>query len=442
MYLTVALTLIFARLSHLLGLKSKSSVAYDSLVNTHSYRLSRGDHQRLSIAGRYFRLATLLIKSRQNEGMIYGPKNHTALFDGTIKQLENRRTYLAGLSPPLPYFCFGRDALGINRNKIHELASFIFLLFILLFFLPNVIFYRKRANYALILLESIEWLNILTMLKREGIEVLWLFSSYEKDVNLLCHMLKKKNIRTYRVPSSNLISMYYRNNICDTFYYTAPFQLDERKHFTNWYVDFEKTLPCFNYQQLLKTDNIRNSGSDKTIGFISSGVWRRKERGDYGLGLGEYPSEALLMSCLRDFLEAEPDLELHILLHPCERENAMLYEKAKRVYQDFFKNQRLKFLTQSQSSLEAFNRINVAVSVYSSANIERLFLGLKTLYFPACFERNPFHNTRISNICALNKEALFAKMKGALEQSEAEFFKQNELEDYIRFGLTPTRNDS
>jgi len=170
-------------------------------------------------------------------------------------------------------------------------------------------------------------------------------------------------------------------------------------------------------------------------GIITSGVWRRKERGDHAIGLGEYESEDLLIKTISKLLRENHGLKLYIYFHPHEKETEEIYNAAIEFYKQEFKDDDIQFCPRDKSSLEVFHKSNVAISVYSSANIERLFVGMKTFYFPAKFDSDFFGNTSLEKILLKSPADLNHRILNAMEMSNEEFMQKNGLEDYYHFGI-------
>lgn len=426
--------LIRCRIHYWFNIESAYRASYESLISEHSYRLGDGYHKRITIGLSYLKNSIQVLFSSKDR-TIKLSKGPVAVFDGAIKSSELRKTYLEGLIEKDPSFYCARDAISISGNTGHKLLATMAAFLLASWYTPHLLFSSKRASYALLLLEFSEWILMQIHLHQQSTRHLILFSSYEIDSNMICLLMRQNGIITQRIPSSNTLFPYYQNVVCDIFSYTSAFQIDERNGFSNWFVDETNELPPFNYKELLKTELGNNYDNSDTLGFISSGVWRRKQRGDLAAGIGEYESEELLIQSISKILKENRDLKLYIYFHPCEKETDEIYQEAKEIYSKEFASSRIEFCPKEISSLAMFYKSDIAVSVYSSTNIERLFLGMKTLYFPAMFKVKVFENTSLEKILIQSPEELSKQVNISLQESDAEFMSKRGLERYPNFGL-------
>ncbi|WP_459073178.1 hypothetical protein [Halocola ammonii] len=369
--------------------------------------------------------------------------NNVACFDGSIKQVESRKEYLSGLTNPNPGLWIGRDSLGHGRLSRFSIKTFFLTSLLFIIYLPHLFFGKNRASYALLILEYCEWCVLLKSLKEHDIQKVYFFCSFELDGNFISLLLMEEGISFIRIPSSNPLSYFYEDVVTDKFALTAPFHSEELKLLGNWKYNELVNLPCFNYKQLLKLREIEpnpaRSDRTRTLAVMTRGIWRRIERGDSANDRGEYRSELELLDHLREYIQLNPEIEVTILMHPCEKVDDALFERAKDYYRETLKKKDLIFPARNKNSLECFYDSNVAISTNSSTNIERLFLGLKTLYFPAYLDFEIFTKTRLANISCKTKEQLFSDLDWSFNSSNQEFFTKKEIEDYFEFGLANDR---
>ncbi|MCB0762778.1 MAG: hypothetical protein KDC12_14725 [Flavobacteriales bacterium] len=415
-----------------LKIKSAESASWKTLRSSHSYRLAEGSHQDILIGFRYFLKAVKLIAKKPPQ---FPDKASIALFKGNASyQVE--LDYLAVLGEEQPELMVSREDLACATTFSQKLT----ILFTVLLTSPMLIMLSlvspKRATYASMQSDLVECMLLDFLRKKSGVKQLWMFDSYEKDCNFISLVLMKRGCHVVRIPSSNIITPYYHHVVCSEFIFTASFQPEEQQQLKeNWYVSSMRNLPPFNVSALLHAPRTLAEDSENTIGFISSGVWRRKERGEMASGYGEFESEDLLIDTLSNLLKKRPELNLLIYLHPCEKASPELFAGAMKEYSKHFPEGRFQILDRETPSLQAFHLCNVAVSVYSSANIERLFLGLKTLYFPACFEKNVYADTGLEIISPSSSDQLIELLEAALPMSNSKFFTEFHLEAYRGFGL-------
>ena len=387
---------------------------------------------------RYLRLSfRLLFKKSPN--LQIDNSNSVACFDGSIKAVKSRKEYLENLTNPNPVIWIGRDSLGYGKLNWFSATTFFFASLLLIIYLPHLLFAKNRASYALLLLEYCEWCILMKLLQTHKIQKVYFFCSFELDGNFIGYLLKKAAVKTVRIPSSTPLSNFYKKVVGDIFAFTAPFHLEEYElHKKNWFINKTINFPCFNYPELLNLESNQSgpnrSETEMSIGVLTRGIWRRRERGDIPNDIGEYLSEEELLDALRLATREIPELKISILLHPCEKETPQLLERAKYHYRNIIKSGNVDFPDPSKGSLEHFYDFNVGISTHSSANVERLFLGLKTLYFPSQISSPLYSKTKIKNICCFTSEDLISNLTEALQQKNSEFFKSRQIEEYVHFG--------
>lgn len=428
-------------LGHLFAPSKRSRIIFEVLIQGHSYRIPGQQGDRIILFFIYFKQSLTLLLRSTNRHIDNNGDTSYALFDGTIEAIPRRKAYFQKLPRKKPYAYLYREDLGISG---HFLEKLLFLLVLLPFSLATFcwcLFSKRSAIIGLLQLEFTELFCLMLHLRELNSTHLYFFCSFEVDGNLISAYLMDQNIDVHRIPSSVPLSFYYRSVIASEFTFTAPFQREEAEEYADlWMVDRTSHLPCFTFQllepSLLDHDqfNTANTGQ-ATLGFLSSGVWRRKERGDNKIEMGDWEAEEILMTFLQTFLTKHPDIKLFVFLHPCERETAQLHSKALKTYQDFFSTDQVSIAPQNDPSYLHFNKADVSFSVYSSANIEMLFCGHKAFYCPIGLDLHQYETTSLRQISLLSYEAFEAATLKSLPLSGEDFFTSFGIEDYYRFGM-------
>jgi hypothetical protein len=290
------------------------------------------------------------------------------------------------------------------------------------------------------LLEFAEWCVLMKAIHVQGIEKMYFFCSFEIDGNFISLLAKRHEIRTIRIPSSTPLSNFYKEVSGDTFAFTAPFQIEEYELFKKqWHVNKTINLPCFNYPELLKLKQAQKdplkSEKSLSLGILTRGIWRRIERGDSPNDLGEYRSEEELLEAVRLTIAQFPAMKVTILMHPCEKDTEDRYKQAQTHYRKLLQSENLIFPEREEKSLSLFYDMNIAISTHSSSNIERLFLGLKTFYFPSQISAPLYKQTQLKNISLRSPDELVENLETAFSQTNKEFFEEKGMESYVNFGL-------
>lgn len=225
-----------------------------------------------------------------------------------------------------------------------------------------------------------------------------LFSAFEKDVLFLSYYLSKElNLHVKIIPSSNPISMFYKKVFCDTFVFTAPFQKKEYEILKdNWSVKEFENWPPFGSDKVL-INNVDTEIREKVIGFISSGLELRRFLKFTSFNDNEYLAEIHLIEFLNKFITENLDYSLIIYLHPLEKSTNENLEFVTKFYKESF-TQSVRFAPINTPTKQSFNLCNIGVSGFSSAQMERLWAGHKTLFAPFHYLSNYFNDIVLDSI--------------------------------------------
>lgn len=325
-----------------------------------------------------------------------------------------------------------REVMGVKGDGMFKLGVTFMLIKFSFFLFPVFIFSKKKGARALMLLQMTENYLLVKLLKKRGIEYVYFFGGFENDANVTAIFLKAAGIKLHKVPSSNPIKNFYKSVVSDAFSFTAPFQEEEYQVLKNdWFVDKTVQWPIFNFTRLTpyiaaKFDEPRKN----SIGFLSRGMWLRRERGDSFLGVGEDTAEYEAMNAVKEYCLQRPEVVLWIFTHPIERKTPELYAKANQYYKNYFEGCSVNLPPAEKSSYELFHTVDLALASVSSSNMERLFCGYKTLYAPIGLTIDLFEGTAVDRIVCKSKDALMAKIDETLQCSIDEFFQKNGLKGY------------
>lgn len=172
------------------------------------------------------------------------------------------------------------------------------------------------------------------------------------------------------------------------------------------------------------------------IGFYSSGYPIRIEKGINIVGQEMYDSEVELIELLNRFLEKNTQYALKIYLHPIEKSSDTDIKKSKYYYSKFFSrvSERILFPPENVKTIEDFLGVDVALSVCSSINYERLYSGYKSLYSQTMHRVSLFSGTKLDNITIKSRGDFDRMLTEALTNSRKEFFLLHNIKEYIFYG--------
>jgi hypothetical protein len=368
----------------------------------------------------------------------FSEENKIAVFDTHESSKEKREEYLN-------YFdvkpgCFiSRNQLCGSLASAHSLIHACFVSAITLSLIPFS-FSKRRVNYALLLTEIVEWVNILYLLKRNHINRLYHFCIYEKDANFLAYCLQKQEISISKIPSEVPLTFANKIVVADELCLCFPYQHEEVKMFHDtMFVDkLSDWLPEMQISYIKQYKDKSFEIPMNRIGYYSGAFWFRVKMNHSIADIGSYDVEHHLLQNIASYLAARPNIHLLVFLHPHEKKKAEHFEETKLYYGSVFGEEllkRIEFTDAVTRSTDCFHLINIGLSVFSTVVFERLSLGFKTLLAPMEKTDFPLENSPFRNICCYTKDQLFSKLDENLPLNKKEFFQHNKIAGYYQENL-------
>lgn len=357
-----------------------------------------------------------------------------AVLDSAISGADLRANYLS-LFNVKPDLFLGRESLA-DSQKFGQRVLGLFLATKLFSFFWLGSFSRNRAAYALLLKESVEWLNLLTILKRNGITKLYMFCIYEKDSNMLAHILMKRKIKVNKITSEVPLTFANKIIVADKIILCFNYQKEELEAYkkTMFYTETETWLPEAQGAYLNLYNNKNFEVPQQTIGFYSSAFWLRKKLNHSIADVGSYDAEEEVLKFVSEYLVQNPNLKLVIFTHPYEKRTEELWKDTLAYYRSVLSPQvlnRVEITEKGISSTHTFNKVNIGISVFSTIMFERINLGFKTILTPIDKTDFPLLDSPFRNICAYSKSELFLKLNRNMSLGQKEFFVTNGIEGYV-----------
>jgi len=411
--------------------ESARFLAFEGLIQAHSYRLGGKAHEDYLVGFRYLKKALELIWANESRVKTWDSKSKKGVFDDALFSLSERKTYLEAIQSEKIKLFVCKEELGLSDHYLQKTLESIVLLGFSIIITPCTFFYKYRASLALNLLELVECTRMLQHFENSNIQYVYYFCGFNKDANFVALRLAEKSIYCHKIPSSNPIKNFYQKVISDQFSFTAAFQRREYESLKqNWKVKELSDWPVFRFQTIQPLLNSYSTPTTNSLGFISSAIWRRLERGDLALGVGELDAELKLIDFLKSYVLKRPDLSLSIFLHPLEKNQPEIFEKAKAHYNGIFKGVDVNYFPPEKPSFQLFDQVDVSIAAYSSTNLERLYAGFKTLYAPLGMAKDYYAGSQIEMIAAFDEYQLKILLDNTLSMSTEAFFTQNKLEAY------------
>lgn len=435
-YFLIVLRVFGAWFIYIFRLKALHPKLYYSsiyLFSKQSFRLPQSAKSDFFIVFKSY-LNTLKTVFNKSEEVRKASSGNVAVLDSTIKGADVRANYLSvfGVKPDL---FLGRESLSGSFTLGQKIWGLILATKLFSFFWLGS-FSRNRAAYALLLRESVEWLNLLTILKGNKMTELYMFCIYEKDSNMLAHLLMKRKIKVNKITSEVPLTFANKIIVADKIILCFNYQKEELEAYkkTMFYSETETWLPEAQGAYLHLYNNRSFEIPQQTIGFYSSAFWLRKKLNHSIADVGSYDAEEKVLKFVSEYLAADPKTKLVIFTHPYEKRTEELWKDTLAYYKTVLSPEikdRVEITEKGISSTHTFNRVNIGISVFSTIMFERINLGFKTILTPIDKTDFPLVNSPFRNICAYSKEELFDKLNSNLSLSQKDFFERNNINNYI-----------
>jgi len=331
---------------------------------------------------------------------------------------------------------FGISINGILRssppNLLNLFEKILLSFFININLLFSIILYplSKKYSYFNLSLNGLDIVAnslIVKYIKKNRIKKFLIFSAYERDIPLLCYVLKKLNVETHLFPSANPIKLYYKLVYADKFWFSAPFQIYEAKELmNNWHVKEFGIVPLYDFYKIKKHET--GTKYKYKIGIISTGTMIREKMNLSTIDKNLFTAEKVFLQTIKELIDIgyiQKD-EILVYLHPKEKRNL---EIASNLYHEIF-GFKVNFAPIEVPSNQCFDLCEIGIAVMSTAQMERLFGGFKCIYAPLSFYQLNFSDPRLENIIAKNKNELINLINLLSKMTEKEFFEKFNLWEY------------
>lgn len=421
-----------ALFSELLNIKSKDNAYLESLkshFNHKTYRFSTNAPKDYLIS---LRVLKMIINSFFKKPKLSENKNVTssiAIYDTSLNETNLRYEYVKRLSGDEAKIHLGKEELKTCGSVALTFFTFVALLVLYPFIIVGSFFSKNKLKYPLHILNWMEAVNMLYQLKKYKINKLHFFCIYENDANLLAYSLMKVGIEVNKIPSEVPLQFWNKTVVADCLSFCFRYQRDEFEHFKktmfvketkDWIPEKSLTLEKF-------YDNNNRKSKKNVIGFYSSAMWLRKEKGTMTFeDSNNYELE--LLRNLNEFISMNAEFSLLVFLHPLEKKNL---ERAKNYYTKLpFK---CEIADVNIDNTQQFYEADVVVTLFSTLAFERIFWGFKTLIYPVGQTNFPVEGSKFNSLCAKTKMELFEKLKDALSFTTEEYFKVKDISEYCYY---------
>lgn len=299
-------------------------------------------------------------------------------------------------------------------------------------FIWKSIFESNRANWALLIRELNDTTVFVHWLRQNNIKRLYDFLPYELESNWISLLCRKLEIETIKIPSSGPLATHNSILIADKIVLSSPYHQEELKIFEDSirYKSLLKWGPerAQTYIQRYRTN--KPESSKRTIGFYSHASWLRlaQDHADVGLNIPE--AEEKLLNDLFRFVNENKEFELRIFLHPRERAPETI-NATQMYYNSKLGEGSYQFNDFSKPTTACFEDAGIAMAAFSTILFERLFAGYKTLIGNYGIPDFPIAGSNLNSICFSDYNRLSKLIEESTQESDTDFFKRNQLEDYL-----------
>ena len=405
----------------------KESMVVKDLFSKFSYRYTEVEQRSFLSPLRYLKASLSLLWKSRPSALSGNTKSFTfdllkVFFDGDMQ-------YLKSLGKQDTVFIF-REQLYNESGNGSKIFNSLLLLLVFCIVLPVSFFSKDKARASLIMLELTEDQLLSGTLTKYGCEKFLVFSAFEKDIMFLSWFLRKfHQVRVSLIPSSNPISTLYKNVICDTFIFTAPYQKKEfEKLKANWIVEHTELWPPYGFDSI--RINAEGTLAQHNLGLISSGMALREylqHPSEYSKD--DFIAERLLVESLKKYGTESGDRNIIVYLHPLEKSEKKHLDFSMNYYKSVF-GENVRFAPLDKPSKACFDLCSIGISVYSSTQAERLYGGYKTVFAPMGYLANFFSDERLDQISVQNYSELKSLVEKLNRMDETDFFNTYSLNEY------------
>lgn len=354
-------------------------------------------------------------------------KSNTLVMDGVSRNEKAVLSYVeCMLGEEVGHF-ISRDDLPCDRGSRWPLSFWRFALAAAV----GCIGSRERFHKALGIYTVAELVALLEYVEDNEVENVVDFAPYLVDSNLLYLLLKKRGIRTMKVPSPGPLGTHNHILLADEVAISTPYHAFEMDRFketfrvkraVNW-------IPERTQNYIDRYRKNRPETATGTIGYYSHGSWVRASAGHTSDGLGLHDKEEELLQYLGEVLNRRPEWNLIIFPHPREKKPDML-DQTRAYYDRHLHGVTFEISLDDRPTSLQFERAEVGVAVFSTIIYERLFSGYRTLIFQRKGDSFPDPATSLSSIAVHDGDGIEVQFERWMGSQDRLFFEDNQIEGY------------
>lgn len=314
-----------------------------------------------------------------------------------------------------------RSELLENLKTIKKIVYSLIYTCMTIILIPFVLFSRKyRQNLTLIPEFIIQTVELLLLTKNFKVQKLYYLDIHVPESNLLSSLLINQGVRVVKVPDSNPLFMFNKNIVSSETILTLGYQIEEFVFFNknkNYKIYPLTEISNFKFDKL-------NHSHNKKICYYSHGSFTRLNLDHNRPKFGDINMELTMLNKIKksNFFS---NIEIVICLHPKEKIDDAIKEKAINFYKNIFGNHASIF---NGNSYDSFNKYNLGFGAFSSILFERIYCHHKTIIFNDIIKEFPIKDSDFNVFIAKNIDELLFKIQDFLKIKNSRFF--NKLKKY------------
>lgn len=402
------------------------------LLHKKSFRTSQGGFGPAQVTGRLFR--TVFARKKSGVRNYPGERNGIAVWDNRdVSQI--RYDHIVFNGGQTPSFFIERNGLQITGSLrvVTVLIYFMLWPFLTLW----ALFSKHSANIALLYDEWTEAIALMQVVKHNKISYIYFYCPYEADANALYLLLHREGVTVNKIPSPNLLAAHNQEVLSDSITLSSPCQADELHTYRDT-IKVGEIIKWFPEQFAAYADVYRNERREAqrfTLGYYSHASWFRTSEGKVS-EVGDVEAEFALLRTLKQILNVHPQFRCVVFLHPKEK-RADVFPQTQEYYNDQIGTGKYVFADVNVAASRIFDSVDIGVGALSTILFERLFLGNKTIFFPAGIKIFPVPESSLRAICPVSASELESIILQCAEESTRMFLEKRDLRKYTIFNWKP-----
>jgi hypothetical protein len=231
-------------------------------------------------------------------------------------------------------------------------------------------------------------------------KTIYLFRIYRIETPFVSAFLKERGIKVHLVASSSPLSFYHRVLIGDSLKVCHPYQVDEFQHYGQ--LGTCQSCELWSPETFYRLEShYKGRALDEhfnTVGVYTQGALLRDRLGTLNkvFATRAIKRETELLEMVSAYAKGHPDIQFIVFPHPMERRHYS--ETGEHQFESLagLPNVTVDFSNAKDSTLQ-FGRIGLGLTTLSSVGFERIYIGLRTIFYVSDLEyinwdiRSPYH---------------------------------------------------